>query len=190
LWNKTLACLATICSRYYTFFYLTKNLASEITVKKLPQNICTFFSLQTSLIKFPGVDCLTEAASAHPSQKQLDRLTKVRENTKRALSCTHPSQKQLDRLTKVRENTKRALSCTHPSQKQLDRLTKVREYPKMALPCTHPSQNQLDRLTKIRKYTKRALSSTHPSQKQLGRFTKVREYTARTSLTCAYLCQK
>jgi hypothetical protein len=34
--------------------------------------------MQASLIKFPGVDCLTEAASAHPSQKQLDRLTKVR----------------------------------------------------------------------------------------------------------------
>jgi hypothetical protein len=40
--------------------------------------------MQTSLIKFPGVDCLTEAASAHPSQKQLDRLTKVRKYKNKA----------------------------------------------------------------------------------------------------------
>jgi len=32
-------------------------------------------TLKASLIKFPGVNSLTEAASAHPSQRQLDRLT-------------------------------------------------------------------------------------------------------------------
>ena len=32
---------------------------------------------QTSLIKFPGIGSLTEAKGAHPSQKQLENLTKV-----------------------------------------------------------------------------------------------------------------
>ena len=35
------------------------------------------FSLRASLMKLPRIESLTEGVSAHPTQRQLDKLTQV-----------------------------------------------------------------------------------------------------------------
>lgn len=71
-------------------------------------------TLKASLMSMPGIDSLTEQSTAHPSQKQLDRLTKSVEDPSPATSTCNVQPGLKEKKTRKTSITDRKASVSSP----------------------------------------------------------------------------